>query len=63
MILSTGFRIYLSYYNSYNKAYGSLGAVIVMMLWLYLTASSLMVGGVINNVLSKMRKEMESEGS
>jgi len=63
IILSTGFRIYLSYYNSYNKAYGSLGAVIVMMLWLYLTASSLMVGGVINNVLSKMRKEMESEGS
>jgi len=46
-----GFRLYLGYFNSYNKAYGSLGAVIVMMLWLYLTALALMIGGAINAVL------------
>ena len=55
IILSTGFRTYLAYYNSYNKAYGSLGAVIVMMLWLYLTASSLMIGGVINTIITELR--------
>ena len=55
IILTSGFRTYLAYFNSYNKAYGSLGAVIIMMLWLYLTASALMIGGVINAVLHDMR--------
>ncbi|MGB2750463.1 MAG: YihY/virulence factor BrkB family protein [Pyrinomonadaceae bacterium] len=54
IVLTTGFRTYLSYFNSYNKAYGSLGAVIIMMLWLYLTAVALMIGGVINAALADM---------
>jgi len=52
--LTSGFRAYLEYFDSYNKAYGSLGAVIIMMLWLYLTASALMIGGAINAVLREM---------
>lgn len=59
IVLTTGFRTYLGYFNSYNKAYGSLGAVIIMMLWLYLTASALMIGGAINAVLSDMRTETD----
>lgn len=54
LILTGGFRLYLSYFNTYNKAYGSLGAVIIMMLWLYLTAMALMIGGLINSVLDEM---------
>lgn len=54
IILTTAFRTYLGYFNSYNKAYGSLGAVIIMMLWLYLTATALMIGGAINAVLHEM---------
>ena len=61
IILTTGFRTYLGYFNSYNKAYGSLGAVIIMMLWLYLTASALMIGGAINAVLNEMREKGESD--
>ena len=61
IILTTSFRTYLGYFNSYNKAYGSLGAVIIMMLWLYLTASALMIGGAINAVLHEMREKAESE--
>lgn len=57
ILLTSGFRLYLGYFNSYNKAYGSLGAVIIMMLWLYLTASALMVGGAINSVLREMRDQ------
>ncbi len=53
IVLTTGFRVYLGYFNSYNRTYGSLGAVIVMMLWLYLTATALMVGGSINAVLNE----------
>lgn len=57
IVLTTAFRTYLGFFNSYNKAYGSLGAVIIMMLWLYLTASALMIGGVINAVLHKMQDD------
>ncbi len=53
--LTTGFRTYLGYFNTYDKTYGSLGAVIIMMLWLYLTATSLMIGGAINAVMRDMR--------
>ena len=60
LLLTTGFRTYLGYFNSYNKAYGSLGAVMIMMLWLYLTALALMVGGAINSVIHEI-KEPEAE--
>ncbi len=54
ILMTSGFRTYLGFFNSYNKTYGSLGAVIIMMLWLYLTASALMAGGAINAVLREM---------
>lgn len=60
LLLTRGFRLYLEYFNSYNKAYGSLGAVIILMLWLYLTAIVVMIGGVINAVLREMRDEREA---
>jgi membrane protein len=60
LLLTRGFRLYLEYFNSYNKAYGSLGAVIILMLWLYLTAIVIMIGGVINAVLREMRDESEA---
>ena len=59
LLLTRGFRLYLEYFNSYNKAYGSLGAVIILMLWLYLTGIVIMVGGVINAILRDMRDERE----
>jgi membrane protein len=54
VISSGGFRIYLQYFNTYNKAYGSLGAVIILMLWMFLTGTAILIGGAINSVLSEM---------
>jgi len=59
IVLTGAFRFYLQYYNSYDRTYGSLGAVIVTMLWLYFTAMSVMIGGIINVVLSEMKKAIE----
>lgn len=61
LIFTGAFRIYLHYYNTYNKTYGSLGAVIILMLWLYLTALAIMIGGAINAVLHRMHDE-QAEG-
>jgi membrane protein len=54
IMLTSGFRLYLEFFDSYNRTYGSLGAVIILMLWLYLTSIALLVGGLINAVLNEM---------
>ena len=47
-ILSALFRLYVSNFGNYNKAYGAIGAVIVLMLWLYMSAAVLLVGDQLN---------------
>jgi len=48
LVASFGIRAYLHFFNSYNKTYGSLGAVIILMLWFYVTGLAFLVGGEIN---------------
>jgi len=43
------FRVYLHFFNSYSKTYGSLGAAIVLLLWLYISGLAMLVGGEINS--------------
>ena len=50
ILFSVGFRVYLQYFDSYAKTYGSLGAIIILLLWLYLTALVILIGGVVNAV-------------
>lgn len=57
LLLTSGFRLYLEYFNTYNKTYGSLGAVIILMLWLYLTALVVLFGGAINSIVEIMLME------
>ncbi len=59
IVFTGGFRLYLEYFNTYNRAYGSLGAVIILMLWLYLTAVVLLIGAAVNAVQSEMSAEHE----
>jgi membrane protein len=48
VIASAGFRIYLHFFNTYSATYGSLGAVIILLLWFYITSLALLVGAEIN---------------
>lgn len=49
LLVSFGFRLYLHYFNSYSKTYGSLGAVIILLLWFYLTGTAILLGGEVNS--------------
>jgi len=51
--LTSGFRLYLLFFDTYSRTYGSLGAVIILMFWLYLTSVALLLGGLINAVLAE----------
>ena len=48
LLVSFGFRIYLHFFNSYSVTYGSLGALIILMLWFYFTGVAILIGGEVN---------------
>lgn len=45
---SAGFSYYVSSFGNYNETYGTLGAIIVLLLWFFLTAFAIMLGAVLN---------------
>jgi membrane protein len=51
------FRVYLHYFNSYSKTYGSLGAVIILLYWLYISGLALLIGGEINSEIEHAAAE------
>ncbi len=53
LAISLGFRFYVIRFGNYSALYGTLGGVMLLMLWLYLTGLAILVGGVINSVLRK----------
>jgi membrane protein len=56
-IVSIGLRLYMHYSSGYTAAYGSLGAVITLLLFLYMSGVAVLSGGVLNAVLQKMTIE------
>jgi membrane protein len=53
LLVSFAFRLYLHFFNSYSVTYGSLGALIVLMLWFYFTGLAILIGGEINSELEQ----------
>ncbi|WP_263360159.1 YihY/virulence factor BrkB family protein [Acidicapsa ligni] len=50
-LASLGLRLYLHYFNTYSITYGSLGVVIILLTWFYITGLMLLLGAEINNEL------------
>ena len=48
LFVSFVFRLYLNFFDRYSVTYGSLGAVIILLLWFYLTGAAILVGGKVN---------------
>jgi membrane protein len=49
LLMSEGLRLYVAYIGNYNATYGSIGGVILLMLWLYFSGIVLLVGAEINS--------------
>ena len=58
LLASLGLRIYLNFYNSFSRTYGSLGAVIILMTWFYITGLMLLVGAEINGQIEAAAAQM-----
>lgn len=56
LIASFGMRVYLHYFNNYTSTYGTMGAVMVLMLWFYLTAMAFLTGGEIDAIIDRAMK-------
>ncbi len=53
LVASIGFSIYTANFGSYNETYGALGAIVVLMLWLYITAYAVILGAELNCELER----------
>jgi membrane protein len=60
-LISLGFSFYVSNFGNYSATYGSLGGVIILMLWLFLTGLALVLGGEINAIYNREKTGEEIE--
>jgi membrane protein len=50
---SLGFRFYVASFGEYNETYGAIGGIIVMLLWLYLSALAIMIGAELSATIEQ----------
>ena len=60
---SQGFRWYVANYARYNQIYGTLGGVMAMLFWLYLTGAILLIGAQINGIIYETLKQSPNEAN
>lgn len=61
VLASLGFSFYVGNFGSYNETYGSIGAMIVLLLYLYISSLAILFGAELNATLVRMKKEVSGE--
>jgi membrane protein len=60
LLASLALRAYIHFFNSYSITYGSLGAVIILLMWFYITGLMLLLGAEINSEIEAAAAETRS---
>lgn len=55
------FTVYVANFGNYGKTYGSVGAIVILMMWFYLTAYSVLLGGELNAEIEHQTKRDTTE--
>jgi membrane protein len=63
LIGSAAFSVYVSKFASYDKTYGPLGAVVVFLMWLFISALAVLIGAEVNSELERQTKRDTTEGA
>ncbi len=63
LIGSGAFSLYVSRFGSYDKTYGSLGAVVVFLLWLFISAFVVLLGAELNAELERQTLKDSTDGA
>ena len=53
------FAFYINNFNAYNKLYGSIGTIIVIMIWMYLNSLILLIGFELNASITLSKKNIK----
>jgi membrane protein len=61
LLASLGFRVYIHYFNNYTVTYGSLGAVIILLMWFYISGLMLLLGAEIDTVVDAAAEKRPRE--
>ena len=59
LVASLGLRIYLHFFDTYSVTYGSLGAVIILLTWFYITGLMILLGGEVNSQIEAAAAERQ----
>jgi membrane protein len=62
IIVSVLFSLYVSYFGNYNETYGSIGAVVIMLMWFYLTAYIILMGEELNTEMERQTRKDTTTG-
>lgn len=59
IIISLGFSFYVSNFGNYSRIYGSLGSIIVLLLWLYISSIIVILGGEVNATIAYFDQDIK----
>lgn len=62
VLASLGFRLYVDHFGKYGATYGSIGAVIVLMLWLNITGFVILLGSEVNALIEHYNPQGKNKG-
>ena len=62
LLASVGFSLYVRHFGSYDKTFGSLGAVVVLLMWFYISTYAVCLGAELNSELERQTRKDSTVG-